>query len=233
MNCPQSHDLLQKRLDGIPIVDRTALDRHLAVCSECRQLHAVAVRLEDGLRLLSPPVPPADLAARIVGQVSADRRRRLAVRRGAIAGALAAGLLLAIWLGQRPNRSGVVKVAVTGPIIQPSAVVAKRSPEVPSLRVSVAEVGSAVASLTRRAADETVGQTKLLLPETIPAPPLTTSEPMQPVIEPPTESLRQAGQGMSAALDPVATSARRAFSLFLREASAMAPEDTDASEKHR
>ena len=79
-------------------------------------------------------------------------------------------------------------------------------------------------SLTRRTADETVGQSRLLLPEVIPVPPLTTSEPMQPVIEPPTESLRQAGQGMTAALDPVTSSARRAFSLFLRDASAVTPE---------
>jgi hypothetical protein len=87
----------------------------------------------------------------------------------------------------------------------------------------VVEAGSAVASLTRRAADETVGQTRLFLPEAIPAPPLTTSEPMQPVLDPPTESLRQAGQGMTAALDPVTTSARRAFSMFMREAPAVAP----------
>lgn len=218
MNCTESHDLLQERLDGVPLEDRAALARHLAGCSECRLLHAAAARLEDGLRLLGPPRLPSGLMTRIVGQVESDRRRRLAVRRWAVAGSLAAGLLLAVLLGYRTNRAELAKLPPPQSVA-PEAV-AQPVPPPPSLRDSVVEAGSAMASLTWRTADETVGQTRLLLPETIPAPKLTIAEPSAPS----TASLRQAGQGMTAALDPMAASARRAVNLFLREASAVTPE---------
>lgn len=242
MNCTQSLDLLQERLDGLPLVDRTDLDRHIADCPECRQLHAAAARLEDGLRLLSPSVPPPGLTAKIVSRVAADRRRRLVLRRSAIVMAAASVLLAALLAyhpySHEPGDSWMISkiketwnsvfglndtpVAFTRIHSGPDTVV-EFQPEEPSLTASVAEAGSAMVSLSKRAADETVGQTRLFIPEVIPAPPLMTSEPMQPIIEPPTESLRQAGNGMTAALDPVTSSARRAFSLFFREASTVVP----------
>ncbi len=249
MNCTQSHDLLQQRLDGLAPADQAALDRHLADCGECRRLHAAAARLEEGLRLLSPPLPPPGLAARIAARATADRRRRLlTVRVPALLGA-AAVLFVAVLLGSDRSKSSgdnwvldqarrawdYLSWGRSGPSAPSLEVVVDRSgpPEIPeeatagsapSLRATVAEAGSAMASLTSRAADEALGQTRLLLPETIPASPLTTSEPVQPILEPPTESLRQAGSGMSAALDPVTSSARRAVSLFFREASSVVPE---------
>lgn len=244
MNCTHSHNLLQQRLDGIPIAERASLDRHLADCSECRMLHAAASRLEDGLRLLSTPLPPEGLAATIAERVAVDRRRRLiTVRLPAVLGAAAAVLLAILISNRSSDKQGeswvMAKARETWnfvfhpddnlrekntdrdelPEMEP-----ERLPVTPSLRASVAEAGSAISSLTWRAADETVGQSRLLLPETIPVPPLTTSEPLQPMIEPPAESLRQAGQGMTTALDPVTSSARRAVSLFLRDTSVVAPE---------
>jgi hypothetical protein len=44
------------------------------------------------------------------------------------------------------------------------------------------------------------------------------------VLDPPAQSLRQAGQGVATGLEPVATSARRAFDLFLRDIPPVAPE---------
>jgi hypothetical protein len=93
-----------------------------------------------------------------------------------------------------------------------------------SLRDSVAEAGSAVTSLTRRTADETVGQGQLLLPLLASARQLPEPSPA-PILPPPVGSLREAGDGMSASLEPVTASARRAFDLFLREVPAVAPPD--------
>jgi hypothetical protein len=97
---------------------------------------------------------------------------------------------------------------------------AQPAPAPPSLRENVEEATSAVASLTRRTAGETVEQGRLLLPAvSLPAPEQAAlAEPL----EPPVESLRQAGQGVTTSLAPVTTSARRAVDLFLRDIPPMA-----------
>ncbi len=72
-----------------------------------------------------------------------------------------------------------------------------------------------MADLTRRTADETVGQGKLLLPVVVAQPNL--GNPVPGAMGPPMRSLRSAGQGVSEGLEPVTTSARRALHLFLSE----------------
>src|SRR5215472_5839730 len=97
MNCHTSHDLLQQDLDGTPIESPEWLE-HLRGCPDCRALLAAARRLQDGLGLLVAPLPPPDLAARIVNRVLLDRRRarRRTRRRWAVSLALAAGLFVAL-----------------------------------------------------------------------------------------------------------------------------------------
>jgi hypothetical protein len=219
MNCLDCQELLQARLDGVPPDDRDdpgASEHHLAVCAECRGWYAAAQRLEDGLRLARPPAAPDDLADRIVAGVLADRRRRTrrwAWARGAAA--LAASLLVVFLLG--PNGPMAVRNPTPGPRPGPAA-----PSESASLRESVVEAGSAVVSLTTRTADKTVGQGRLLLPVVVAKVP---ENPMPSPMDPPVRSLRDAGQGLSAGLQPVTSSARRAFDLFLREMPPMDPED--------
>jgi predicted anti-sigma-YlaC factor YlaD len=225
MNCTESHDLLQQRLDGEPIADRAALDQHLSACLDCRLLHAAAGRLEDGLRLLTPPAVSTALTTMIVDQVLDDRLHRLRVRRWFTTAALAASLLLAVFLGYATWSSwgsmGQSARVVGIKAKLPPEPIARRPNEdelnTPSVRGSLLEVGSALAGLTRRTASVTVGESKLLLPEALPAPPLTESSAMQFELEPPTQSWKQATDGMSAAFDPMTTSARRAFGMFLRD----------------
>src|SRR5262249_45400658 len=98
MNCIEAQDLLQRRLDGAPIDDTAALAQHLIGCADCRTLHAAAGRLEHGLRVMRPAVPPPALRVSIVTGVLADQgaRRR---RRVLIGMALAASVLLAVSVG--------------------------------------------------------------------------------------------------------------------------------------
>jgi hypothetical protein len=208
MNCTESHDLLQQRLDGEPIADRAALDHHLSACPDCRVLHAAAGRFEDGLRLLTPPTPPTGLVLTITRRVLDDRRQRLRRRRWFAAAALAAGLLLAVFLGTWSPRQVEQLARVSGPIKVEAA---------PSVRGSLFEIGSEITSLTRRTADETVGQTKLFLPETLPAPPLTESPAVQISLDAPAQTWKEASAGVSSAIDPVTSSARRMFGMLMRE----------------
>jgi predicted anti-sigma-YlaC factor YlaD len=179
MKCPASHDLLQQRLDGLAIESPEWIE-HLRGCPDCRALERATRRLQDGLHLLTAPLPPPDFAARIADRVLRDRRRRTrgkARRRWAVTLALAAGLFIALglrldWRG--PSTAHQDETAG----LEATRMKSQPLPNVPSPSLPRVDLAS---------------------------------------IEPPTRSLREAGQGVSEGLEPVTNSARRAFDLFLRE----------------
>lgn len=210
MNCDDAHNLLQQTLDGTPVESPEWL-AHLRHCDECRALVLAGRRLQDGLRLLPAPVPPPDLAARIAAKVRRERRR---VRRRWAAGlAFAASVLLVMglritWPGRPP-----------GTEVDPSPSVVKIEPPrqeqaASTLRESASELGEIFTSLGNQTADETFGQTRRWV-SNVPSPALPQVD--LTAMEPPTQPLRQASEGVSEGLEPVTTSARRAVDLFLRE----------------
>jgi hypothetical protein len=213
MNCQAYQSLLQQRLDGTPIESPEAME-HLRGCSDCRALEGAARRLEAGLRRFSSPSPPTDLAGRIADRVFADRRRarRRARRRWAAPLALAACLLVALAL--RLDWRMPTEAMDTGRNVAKVLPAPKKQPAPPTLRETVVEAGGAVASLTNQTADEAVESTRWLVPRVSPT---QLPEVKLPDIEPPTGPLREAGEGVSAGLEPVTNSARRAVDLFLRE----------------
>ena len=84
----------------------------------------------------------------------------------------------------------------------------------PRRRATSTSAGEAVASLTTRTADQTVDQTRILFP-IVPSTSLADLDLVPP--EAPAKPLREAGENLTAALSPVAASARRAVDLFLRD----------------
>jgi hypothetical protein len=219
MTCPDCRDRLQQWLDSRSDGAASAPGEPPTLCPACAEWAAAARRLDRGLRLLVPPAPPAYLAERVVALVAADRRRRrYRLLFAASAAAVAALLLLAAWQAffhadplapaPSPDPSAVAQRPA------PSADAPPDAPGRATLHDSVAAAGSAMASLTSRTADETVERTRMLWP--VVEPPLGKFD-LQPPLEPPTHSLQEAGQGVSAGLEPVADSARRAVGLFLRE----------------
>lgn len=215
MNCQEFEDRLQQRLDG-ELAGDAASAEHVLSCSSCRLLQAAASRLEQGLRLLKREDAPQGLSGRVVTQLVVERRQDVRRRRVAFVGALAASLLFAL----------LAKYAwqPATPVPQPKAPeVAKTEPKAAPLQESAGEAQSALAALLSRTAEETVSQGRLLLPE-VPAPMMAVDD-WQPTFEPPALPLREAGQGVSAGLEPVASSARRAFNLFLREIPPMPVEE--------
>lgn len=215
MNCLDYQQWQQQHLDGEAGRDQTGVAEHLASCATCRSWHASLQQLEKGLRLDARPLPPDGLAHRIVFQVLTERRRHVR-RRVLTVMALAAGLLLAIvfgpaWLRTDDPVPSPVEVAQVEP--RPET-----PPPGPALNKSVEEAGSALVALLSRTADETVGQGRLFLPDTtVATPPMAGTDGWQHALDSPTQSLLQAGQGVSAGLEPVASSAKRAVNLFLRD----------------
>jgi hypothetical protein len=107
MNCPECHELLQQRLDGRSVADRTLLDQHLTECDDCRQRHAALLRLIEGLRLLPRPQASAGLASRIALQALAQGHADFRFRRRLwTAAAIAASLLLMTLAAYQGHRSG-------------------------------------------------------------------------------------------------------------------------------
>jgi len=215
MNCHECQELTQRFLDGESIDDFHAdLDLHLAICTPCREQHAAGQCLIEGLRLFAPPMPPARLSSKITSAVLARRRRLRFQRRLTVAGALAASLLLALLAGYRTFE--IKQTQQDEAALAPNPLPLDSS-EAISLDQRVQEAGEAVVALTRRTADETVGQGRVLLPK-------VTSESLSALTQetmhqqlPPGTSLREVQQSMAVGFEPVTTSARRAVDLFLRE----------------
>lgn len=210
MNCAEYQDWVQRRLDGEADPLEAGEDHRLA-CPRCAGIDEAVSRLERGLRLARPIPPPERLAENVVFQVLSEQhaagRRRVLV----YVAAMAACLILGLYLGSR-NGSSTVDTP------EAPKVIVEVEPEKPKVNETVGEAGTALASLFTRTADEAVGQGKLLLPPN-PMPPMPpdVTAGLPPALEPPAQSLKDAGQTVSSGLEPVTSSARRAVTLFFRD----------------
>jgi hypothetical protein len=213
MNCFEFHQLLQLRLDG-EVFDRRGWDRHIGECAECRLRDLAVQQLEAGLQRHRPCAPPPSLAGRIADQILAEQRVIRRYRRGlATAALVAASLVLAAYAGTNwlwPRQHGVAPSEPGVARVPPAATV-----PAPSFDRSVEEAGVALVGLVGRTAGETVDTSRFLLPGSMPG--TSAAGFWQAPLEPPVQSLREAGQGVSQGLEPVATSARRAVNLFFGE----------------
>jgi len=224
MNCDECHDLLQRRLDGSPPSEPSALERHLAGSPPCRAEHAAAQLLEDHLKRQHKPVPPADLADRIVAGLLAEQQTRVRARRRWLVGmALAASLLLACVAGYRWLRQPGAGGDQPSPLVDrkpktPQAPAQTPAVATTSLSQTVEEARTAVAALT----DRTVTQARQLWTaapalEVRPVTPWPSMRELEKPLDPAAQSLREAGQGVRAGLGTVTASARRMVDFFLRE----------------
>jgi hypothetical protein len=218
MNCAEFQELLQQRLDGERIADSDEMNRHRTTCCSCRELESLATRLMGALGAHSAPKPPEKLSDQIISLVMAEmdsqQARRRWTRRALAVSSLAAGLLLAAFLGYSwwgPRRpSDPSSNMVTKKDGLPASI-----PNQP--RLNFQEAGSTLVALVNRTADETVGQGRVLLPQEVPAPRLTVADNWQPALSP--QAIRDAQDGVAVGFEPVTDSARRAVNLFLRELS--------------
>jgi hypothetical protein len=129
------------------------------------------------------------LTKRIIRAVERDRHQTRLRHWAAVGTALAAALVLAVWLSNAAHRTATA----------------------PSLRRDAVEAGEAVASFSKRALSETVGESRLLVPQ-IEIPKIVNSS-----LALATTPIENASRSMADGLQPVANSARRALNLFFNE----------------
>jgi len=220
MNCSEFQNWLQQRLDGEASAAAGDVEGHVVACASCRELQTAAGRLIQALGVQVAPAPPSRMSDQIVSLVLSDitsqqQARKRWNRRLGVTAALAASLLLAVTMGyfwRQSNRR-------PGPPNPDTLVIKEEKPTraqaQPSLNIQ--EAGSALVALVNRTADETVGQSRVLLPQGVSTPALPASETWQPTLEPGADSLREAQEGVALGFEPVTSSARRAVNLFLRE----------------
>jgi hypothetical protein len=173
-------------------------------------LHAAAVRLEKGLAASPSFDPPHGLANSAVEALLADRRERLHLRYRVFAGAaLAAGLLVAVYLGyQSIQKTGAVRndLPVARNEVQPA-------PAASSVQENVEDAGAALVGIVSRAVEPGRG----LWPESLSMVSLPDLDASATPLDPSVQSWREAQQGMSASLEPVASLGRRFVNFFWQE----------------
>ena len=215
MNCLDCQELIQRCLDGEPTPSEgDDFATHLILCADCRDQYAAAQCLLDGLRVLPPCQPPAGLLERICRQVMVEQARVARFRRPLVGSVVAASLLMLSWAVYTASRA--VSVADTQ-ARRTGAPLPGAPTDSSSLHRSIQEAGLAVVALTRRTADETMDQTKLLFPVSVPQAHVGDAGELWQALKPPADSFRELQEAMATGLEPVATSARRAVGLFLRE----------------
>lgn len=223
MNCAEFHAWLHEFLDGGASGSRLAVEQHDHTCPACRGRLATATRLAEGLQLLRPPAPPARLRGRIAARVLSDVAARRRRRTWTVTVAAAAAVLLAIVSATRWRTTPPSEVRHT---ITQATAVPGRSPGVGSVRHHVREAGSALAGLVSRTAEEAVNPGRLFIRAKAPSQAAvsvsmrqsTTGRTLRvPWSDAPVKPLREAGETVALAVEPVLDSARRAVQLLARE----------------
>lgn len=213
--CDRFQDALQHFLDGDANAFNPANETHRSVCASCHASYVAACRLAQGIGLQIKPVVPANLTERLVAAVLSDQIRasnRGVARRWLEVLAIAACLLLVIALGMHfIGRDDQMQSPPSAPQV---ATVPQANPV--ALEHSFAEASSAVASLSRRTAQETIEPARRLI-ATATDTPVLKSDPVAGIIRPPDETLAPIRQGAAMGFEPMANSARRAVSLFMRD----------------
>jgi len=156
---------LQQSLDGLPIESPEWL-AHLRYCARCRALASAGQCLQDGLHLLTAPLPPPDLAKRIVERVQRDRRHAQRRRRWVIGFALAASLVLVLSgiIRERTLPISPTTTANRQRTLLPDDLPARKEQTTPPLREPVAEFRTVFVELSNETAEAGEGLSEGLQP---------------------------------------------------------------------
>ncbi len=220
MNCLECQELLQERLDGAKLRESEPLEQHLNQCNSCREQHAAAAHLLEGLKALPRPKASASFVNALAAEVIRDRRkRRDKVRRGVfLTMALAASVMLLLvgayyWFppmgANKLKKDEIVKDGPKKETPPRKELPPEKQPDHPP------ELASPLTPVIDRLADRTrdharVVQVAMNLDAMENLPAMNKLPPMDP-------GVREASQEVSDSVRTVTRNARKAFDFFARE----------------
>jgi len=209
--CAAFLERVQIALDGEAALGSVFELPHAEECADCRQTALAAQRLQCSI---VPPVElPVGLAERILERAIDDRRIRIRTRwfSAASLATLAAGAVigtLLVWPNSQPKPDSSTEIVALPPK-EPSPAIANP----PRFDERMADAGTAIASISRNAKDQTVTPTRNFIPQA----PTTISPEMPSNLEPAAESIAEIPQNARSGIEPVTSTTRRAVNLFLRD----------------
>ena len=215
MNCRVFDRTWNDRLDARrepPEAERLALEAHAATCPACRVLSVRYLTLRQALAAWGPPpAVPAGFADRFLERLDEVEARPAspapALRAWSISIAMAASLLLAVFLANRSDRGGR---AEPGPAPAPSVASADPRP----LTDALAEATSAGWDLARHASAPAARIGRHVFDSAAVGIPSTTfSSPVR--VRPVSGVLQRVEERVNAGVRPLSGSARRAFGFLL------------------
>jgi hypothetical protein len=214
--CWTTLDRIHLMLDGdLPPGELTA-DPHPATCQTCRERVAAARVLLAALAAPAEPVSvPSVFADGVFAGVWADRRARL--RRVFAAGgfALAAAVLLAVWVFRSPPRPDQEAR-------QPEMVQQTPAPAPPPVRIEaeLAKAGGALRETSRAITEPAASGTRVFASlANVIVPPDT--HPVPPDLDPAAAVLAELPEAARHGLGPVTGSTRKAFTRLLKDVGAV------------
>lgn len=211
LECAAFLESVQIALDGEAALGSVLGLPHAEVCADCRQIALVAQRFQT---CIVPAIElPSGLAERILERAIDDRRIRVRTRwvSAASLATLAAGVVIAaflVWPNSQAKPEPSPEIVVLPPK-EPSVAVANP----PRFDERMAEAGTAIASISRNAKDQTVTPTKNFIPQA----PLAISPEAPLDMEPAAATLAEIPQHARSGIEPVTSTTRRAVNLFLRD----------------
>ncbi|MDB5308735.1 MAG: hypothetical protein JWO38_2937 [Gemmataceae bacterium] len=221
--CGPTVDRIQAVLDGRLTADALAVDPHPAACATCRERVRAARFLFAALAEPAEPVAvPLGLTTAILAGVRADRRAG-GRRRVALTAGLAAAIVVAAWaISRNPDLPQPVDPEAPELVERPPGAPVP-APTVQPIRVTdeLAKTGDALRDSSRALAEPAASAPKVFAALTdsllnTPAPPAGDPESAG-------QSLAEIPEAAKIGLEPVTSSAQKAFTRLLRDVGAIQP----------
>lgn len=228
--CGPTIDRIQAALDGELAPELLTTDPHSSTCVNCRERIRAAQLL---LTALSQPsnllAVPSRLTDSVLSAVQSDRRSRTRRRTFAFVGALAAAVVVAVWVVSRafdrpnptdPQPSDLARTTPPRATDPPTA----PAPHQPPIRINdqLAKTGDALLDSSRSLIEPAEAGPKVVaaLTDSVLK---TSTAPLPAEFGSARQPLAELPEAAKIGLEPVTGSAQKAFSRLLRDVGAIAP----------
>lgn len=213
--CREAIDFLQAFMDGDQPAETPEILEHRLQCLQCREEFQLAKMLLN--QTLPLDIQPGHLLEKATQSVLQDRRKSTVRRRLAwISIPMAASIALAIFLNFGRNPSQVTGDSSTTVAMLPAKPIKATEKQIPlNIDESISEARKRFESLTEKVV-AVRPEMNVVLPKI----------DENPSVDPAWDRLADAGDGLKSSVKPLATSAKRAVSMFLNATDALSLADS-------